>query len=181
MVGALQSFYCAHEFNNVREYIIRDHGFWAFYLISLLCLLHYFSKPKRVTALAFSGSLLLATLFRIEGAIFLLVLPWLAWCHFNLPLRQRLKHFVLLSLPLIVAGVAILAWLAFHPQQTLAHLGRVQELLTQFQHGIGLMGERFQATKNGLATAVLPLDSIHQCRSSLNRYVDSVVCHHGDG
>ena len=65
----------SHQFNSVRQYIVRDHGFWAFYLVSLYFLLKYVEDVSWKNALAWSASLLMATLFRIEGAIFLLTLP----------------------------------------------------------------------------------------------------------
>src|SRR5207245_1741547 len=64
----------SHEFNNIRQYIIRDHGFWAFYLVSLFGLLRYVNYPTWLNGFIFSFSLLIATLFRIEGLVFLFVL-----------------------------------------------------------------------------------------------------------
>ena len=69
----------SYGFNDVREYIIRDHGFWAFYLLSLFLLLNYFRRPNWVTALFWNMSIILATLFRLEGAIFLFLLPFLSF------------------------------------------------------------------------------------------------------
>ena len=66
----------SHELNSVREYIIRDHGFWTFYLSSLFFLLRFFKKPIKSYALGFSLSLAIATLFRVEGSLFLLFLPF---------------------------------------------------------------------------------------------------------
>ncbi len=64
-------------FNEYRAFIIRDAGYLAFYLLALFCLarsiqttsLHY---PAGVVA-----ALLVASLFRIEGAVFLLSAPLL--------------------------------------------------------------------------------------------------------
>jgi hypothetical protein len=73
-----------HQFNVLRVDIIRDHGFWAFYLISIYLLLKFFREPKWTTALAWNASLVIATLFRIEGAVFLLAMPFISWFHLSL-------------------------------------------------------------------------------------------------
>src|SRR5579883_222646 len=90
-----------HEFISMREYIIRDHGFWAFYLASLYLLLRYFREPGLNLALAWSACLLIATLFRIEGAVFLLSLPFVSLLDFRVSFRQRLKAFFSLNTPAI--------------------------------------------------------------------------------
>jgi hypothetical protein len=149
----------SHDFNSIREYIIRDHGFWAFYLVSLLCLLRYFCEPCLTLALAWSTSLLIATLFRIEGAIFLLALPWLSFFYFNYSWRERCKFFLTLNLPLILISLAIVSWLLLQPQQTLDKLGRVAEVTNQLRHGVVMMSEHYLSVKNLLAQYVLSSDS----------------------
>lgn len=152
----------SHQFNSVREYIIRDHGFWAFYLCSLLFLLHYFARPRLITALAWSASLFIATLFRIEGAIFLLVLPLLSWCVVHHSWRQRARSFITLYLPVILAVLAIGLWLLLHPQQTLDKLGRIGEVIQQLQHGLLQMMLRFQQAKSALGQYVLGKEAAGQ-------------------
>src|SRR3990167_10792551 len=66
----------SHQFNSVREYIIRDHGFWAFYLISMFLLIRYYKQSTWQIALSWNISLMIATLFRIEGAFFLFAIPF---------------------------------------------------------------------------------------------------------
>ena len=149
----------AHDFNGTREYIIRDHGFWAFYLASIVFLLRYFSEPRVMMALAWSGSLLLATLFRIEGAIFLLALPFLSFFYVNYSFRARCNFFLTLNLPIILISLMTAGWLLTHPQQTLDKLGRVAEVNNQLRHGIVMMSERYQATQTSLAQYVLTPDS----------------------
>jgi len=145
----------AHEFNSVRQYIVRDHGFWAFYLISLLLLLQYFRQPSWMKALAWSISLVVATLFRIEGAIFLLLLPFLAWFSVEDNWRKRFNYFFALNLLTLFIVVAIFAWLVLHPTQSLAQFGRVHEVADQFLHGFSSVVIRYQAIKSALIQYVL--------------------------
>src|SRR5579883_3069988 len=150
----------SHEFNSVRQYIIRDHGFWAFYLLSLFCLLHYFRHPRWLVAWGFSISLAVATLFRIEGAIFLLMLPFLSWVALRCPFRMRAICFLTLYLPVLIIAFAIGIWLLLHPQQTLAQLGRIGEVVQQIHDGLLMVVTNYQSTKTALATHVLSQDSI---------------------
>lgn len=53
----------AHQFNSIRQYLIRDHGFLAFYLLSLYFFISYIKTPRWGSALAWGLSLLMATLF----------------------------------------------------------------------------------------------------------------------
>lgn len=150
----------SHNFNSVRVYIIRDHGFWTFYLGSVLLLLKYFTQPSAKKALGWYISLLVATLFRIEGAIFLLVLPFLTWFDSRHPWPKRAKHFAVLNVPTVLLVGAIFLWLCTHPQQTFNQLGRVAEVNQQLQHGLWLAIERYQQTKIALAQHVLVSDSV---------------------
>ena len=149
----------SHEFNSVREYIVRDHGFWAFYLTSFWFLLRYFQKPGMAMALGFSLSLCIATLFRIEGAVFLLLLPFLSFFCSRYAFGARLKSFFVLNLPLIFIGILLAGWLLTHPGQTLDQLGRVPEVYNQFAHALSRIIEYFQSVKTAFAQHVLPSDS----------------------
>jgi hypothetical protein len=81
----------AHEFNSVREYVIRDHGFWAFYLISVVGLIKFFRHDRWCDALLWLSALSVATLFRVEGIIFIIMLPFTAL--FVSKNRLRLFHY----------------------------------------------------------------------------------------
>ncbi|OGT52687.1 MAG: hypothetical protein A3E84_02675 [Gammaproteobacteria bacterium RIFCSPHIGHO2_12_FULL_42_13] len=160
---AAMVFLLAHEVNSVKQYIIRDHGFWAFYLLSCYLLLRYFDRFQRRYALAWNVSLLVATLFRIEGAFFLLMLPWVAWFYQKSdsvsPLLRRFQSFVELNALTVAIIVALLGWLAFHPEQSLADWGRLQEVASQSMHGGYLVWQQFHETAANLAKYVLTPDS----------------------
>ncbi|OGT55396.1 MAG: hypothetical protein A3F14_01805 [Gammaproteobacteria bacterium RIFCSPHIGHO2_12_FULL_43_28] len=149
----------AHEFNSVREYIIRDHGFWAFYLLSFYFLLRYFTTPSTWVAIAFNASLLVASLFRIEGIFFLMALPFLALFYQSFSMKERFHAFFRLNTLTLFAGMFLVIWLILHPQQTLTHLGRLVEIPEQFRHGLALISDRYVAARNALAQHVLTADS----------------------
>lgn len=148
----------SHQFNSVREYIIRDHGFWAGYLVSLLLLLNYFRTPRLITALAWNASLLMATLFRIEGAVFLLILPFLSWFYFRVIFKQRAIYFFSLHALTLCIGIALSVWVLFHPQH-LVKLGRLSEVTNHLQHGMSMLAERFDTMRRALSEHVLTQES----------------------
>jgi hypothetical protein len=125
----------AHNFNIFRTYIIRDHGFWAFYLLSILCLLCFFKKPKFQYAIAWSMALLIATLFRIEGVLFLIFFPFFIWFDTQKSFMLRSKYFIQLNTFALLAGLGIAIYYIFSSSH---FLGRLPELAVQFSQGLML-------------------------------------------
>lgn len=148
-----------HDFNSVRQYIVRDHGFWAFYLLSMFLLLRFTAKKTWATAIAFGIALSIAALFRIEGAIFLLLLPWF------MLIKKEWRGFLMLQSVPIFLLMGLLLWLLSHPQP--AYWGRLPELWQQIHHGFALIVERFHAAKLGMAEHVLTYDSAKDAGSLL--------------
>jgi hypothetical protein len=148
----------AHQFNSIRQYIVRDHGFWAFYVLSILMLLRFMQQSSLKNALGFSASLAVAALFRIEGAVFLAVLPFVTFCNAG-SLRSRCVAWLKLNAASLTVVLVAGIWMLTHPQQTLDKLGRVPELLNQFVHGFAIIGERFITTKEALIHYVLPQEA----------------------
>ena len=95
------------SFNEYRAYIIRDGGFLAFYLLGLFLLIRSTSH-HRFTVFALAGlSFLIAGAFRIEGVIFVMSLPLLAWAAGKFKLRSSLARIVVgLMAALVIAIVA---------------------------------------------------------------------------
>lgn len=83
---------CAHEFNSVRQYVVRDHGYYAFYLLSLFFFLRVLVQPRLMSVLGWALSFVIATLFRVEGAVFLIALPFVSLWMPSLR-GQRLRTF----------------------------------------------------------------------------------------
>ncbi len=145
----------AHDFNGLRVEIIRDHGFWAFYLVSLFFALRYLTQKGNgswFNALLWSMSLIVATLFRIEGAVFLLVFPLAAFFDTRQTIIQKIKTFFQLNTLTLFVGFALCVWLMLHPTQS---LGRLTEIQFQLQHGMIELIQSFHQTANALGAHVL--------------------------
>ncbi len=168
---------CAHSFNGLRAEIIRDHGFWAFYVMSLYFFLRYLRQPSGVLAMLWSGALLVATLFRVEGALFLLLLPFSVLLDLRQPFGKRILAYLQLNGLLIVAGIFFVSWVMLHAGHS---IGRLFEIQYQLLHGLQTLGNNFAANSSLLSQHVLNVYARHDASSIfalmlMGWYVMSVV------
>lgn len=66
---------CFPNLNEYRNLIIRDHGYWAFYLLSCYFFIKACQQTSIKSILLLLTSSSMATLFRVEGLLFTLLLP----------------------------------------------------------------------------------------------------------
>jgi hypothetical protein len=99
---------------------------------------------------------LLASLFRIEGAVFLLALPWLALADFSLAIRARIANFFALFWFVIIVGLLLLLCYLLRIDIALSKLTRVNELFDQLQHAMTIIGARFIERRQAIASHILP-------------------------
>lgn len=103
------SFYSINEY---RDFLIRDIGYWAFCSLALYQLMRYQLQPNLKTAIHWQLSALVAVLFRVEGVILLLLMPFFALSSYQLSLSLR-ELVRLHSLNLMIGFVLILAAFSF--------------------------------------------------------------------
>lgn len=77
LMGALLLFSSQYIVGDVLEMLLRDEGFWAFYLSALVFFIRFAQHQKVWDALLWQACIILATLFRIEGFFYLSLLPLL--------------------------------------------------------------------------------------------------------
>lgn len=150
----------SHQFNSIREYIIRDHGFWALYLSSVWLLLLFFRQSRWWLGVLWNASILIASLFRIEGMFFLIFIPFLTFLFPHFTLRKRLKLFVSLNainlcLLIIFLVLALLWW-----QHIPTDWGRLVDFTVQFQKGMMLITYQFQQIKIKLLNSIVDHNSM---------------------
>lgn len=106
----------------------RDLGYWSMMVLAVNQLILFYQQGKLSQALYWQLFAVIATLFRIEGAVFLLCLPLISFFIPTHPLN-RLKT---RCLPYIVLALLLLCGLVFFLQNQLQteQLGRVRELWT---------------------------------------------------
>lgn len=118
-----------HEWNSLKSDIIRDHGFWFFYLLSIFFLLQYAQQKKWSYALMWSSSIIFATLFRVEGIIFLFIIPWVFLLEKQQTYLIRFKNFLRLNSLFIIASLAIVSISAIYPDISFGRLSQLSSHL----------------------------------------------------
>lgn len=77
--------------NDYRADILRGPGMWISLLAATIFLIHLRESQHRIYAIAFSASLLIGTLFRIEALAFLFLMPLILLTDQEVNLAQRIK------------------------------------------------------------------------------------------
>lgn len=115
---------------DVLEMLMRDEGFWAFYLSGLYFFIRFALQQKLADALAWQLCMVIAMLFRLEGILYLVLLPAL---FLMLPPRKLTFNIqAWLKTYCIVFGFSVLIGLVFisQPNLSMAHFGRLEEIFT---------------------------------------------------
>ncbi len=99
--------------NDNRAEIIRDHGYWAFSLVAMISFLRLFRAFSWRSLLAWNLSMLIATLFRVEGAVFIAFMPFALLLNTSQPWQQRFRNTASALLPVAVAVAALALTMSF--------------------------------------------------------------------
>lgn len=121
---------CFPTLNGERPQVIRDPGYLAFFMLATVYLLRYtLRRASRGNLFAWAAAMGTATLFRIEGLVFLLLVPILIAYRRCRTLGARVGVLAMGfgALGLLVAGFL---WWAFHPPDGGTHLGALRDPLT---------------------------------------------------
>ncbi len=108
--------------NELRSYIIRDHGYIAFYLLSLYYLVRALHVRSRCFLLFSMIAMSIATLFRIEGSVFLIAMPIIylnSRVNFE-PMNRILFYSLILTTTLMLA--ALFGWWLHVPNINIGNL-----------------------------------------------------------
>lgn len=76
--------------NEARPEIVRDFGYWAFFMLTLLFFLKYQQRAQFRYLAAWMTALFIATLFRVEGLVLLALMPLFFLAFRDLPVKQRI-------------------------------------------------------------------------------------------
>lgn len=132
--------------NKIRPYITRDFGYWAFALWSLVPLIRFSNTPLLRHALSWSLLLVIATLFRIEGAVFLLFTPLVYLLpDNNNSFRQSFYHTVKLYSWTLIASLGFVFWQQHNATLHPADSGRLLELVISLKTSVQLAWQAIEA------------------------------------
>ena len=130
LAGTLLLFGSQYLVGDVLEMLMRDEGFWAFYVTSLGFFIRYVQHNKMQDALLWQGCIIIATLFRIEAICYLIGLPLSLLLMREISLKDRIKHMLNAYSIAIVALLVILMAIIFNDDLGMQHFGRLQEVFS---------------------------------------------------
>lgn len=142
--------------NEFRAEIFRDHGYWAFYLLAVLFFIRFYCHPSWGAGFTWGFTMVLASLFRIEGLVLLLLLPSVIWLRPETSLKVRSQQFLLAHSVTLLMTMGLLAWVALDSSfRDLA--GRLYEPLPRFTWtDIGVaFASKLESKADRLASAIL--------------------------
>jgi len=136
--------------NGNRAEIIRDHGYWAFTLAALIFWLRLLKDFSWKWLSGWYLAMTLATLFRVEGAAFLALMPLglllqpVAW-------KERFRRTILAWVPLAAAAAMLFGTLSLLNQ---GPENRLTELLSHARQLTGIFTREVPARAERLAAAL---------------------------
>jgi hypothetical protein len=115
---------------DVLAMLLRDEGFWAFFLLSISYFVRFYRSGNIREALLWQIFSIISVLFRIEGVTFLFLLPLVLLINKSASCNQAWLKANAITISLFILTLIILL---FSPLKLL-ELGRLNELVTVFQH-----------------------------------------------
>ncbi len=135
--------------------ILRDFGYYAFALVSLIFFIRFLRQLQWRYALAWNITLVLATLFRIEGAILLGLAPLAVFMLCKQNFMHRVWYFLQLNTINIIILLAVFLWQLKKATLSTHNAGRLAELITMFHSGISLLTSNLDLKNNLLKSQIL--------------------------
>ncbi|HQN64215.1 MAG TPA: hypothetical protein PLR90_01370 [Methylophilus sp.] len=128
--GAFILFSSQYIVGDALSMLLRDEGFWAFYLASLFFFIRYLQQEQIRDALIWQVCIMIATLFRIEGISYLIGLPLIFLFLHHQHWLARLKHLLYTnSLSILTMGF-IATTILINKDLSMKNFGRLQEVFT---------------------------------------------------
>ena len=128
--GAFLLLSSAYIVGDVLPMLLRDQGFWAMFLTSLVYFIKFYRDKELSHALLWQTCAIVAVLFRIEAITYLACLPLVLFQQREFSIKQRLAHFFQMNFLPIFALAILVGTLIFVPSVQLSDFGRLQEVVT---------------------------------------------------
>lgn len=141
------------DINQYRSFVIRDFGYLAFYLTSLFLFVRHYRRPSKLLGLGWFASMLVATLFRVEGIIFLLYLPLVQ--HLNRRVSRGRWPIAIMGTAAVFVPIGLsFLWWTYSPTREYDHLavltdplavlgGAWSQISGEFSHKLEAIREEF--------------------------------------
>lgn len=130
IAGALVWFSGHYVIGGILEMLLRDVGFWAFYLLSISFLISYCQQKKYSDALLWQLCMITATLFRIEALTFLIFLPIVLLFQAGINTKEKIKQLACANTFNVAIAIGIIATFSLNDNLSTKFLGRLNEVFT---------------------------------------------------
>lgn len=129
ITGGLIFLSAQYMIGGVLEMLMRDEGFWAFFLLSIVFLIRFHQRHQLKDALLWQIMIIMAVLFRIEAMLYLVLLPLVLMLNHQ-PLTRNLALVAKAYSLQIILALAVMTALLIHPTLSTDMLGRLNEIFT---------------------------------------------------
>ena len=141
VAGAAILFSSSYVVGDVLEMLMRDEGFWAFYLTSLVFFIQFYKHQRYQDALLWQVSAVFAMLFRIEAIAYLIFLPLVLLWNTHYTWSQRFGQLAKANLLNLVVVIGIFTAIACVEQLSIDSFGRLREIVSanlwnEFTHNL---------------------------------------------
>lgn len=130
LAGGLILFSSSYLTGDVLGMLMRDQGFWAFFLTSLVFFIKFYKSHRYQDAFFWQISAIIATLFRIEGITYLIALPLILFFNHKQSFAMCIRHYIKCNFINIIAILIILIAVLILKVVPADSLGRLNEIFT---------------------------------------------------
>ena len=130
IAGALIWLSAQYMIGGVLEMLMRDEGFWAFYLLSLVFFIRFYQQHKLKDALLWQICIIIATLFRVEAILFLMFLPLVLLWQANTSSKLKWQRFLQANAVNISLALVVIVIFSLNHNLSSHLLGRLNEVFT---------------------------------------------------
>ncbi|HSH53415.1 MAG TPA: hypothetical protein VK967_00170 [Methylotenera sp.] len=130
LAGGLILFSSSYLAGDILEMLMRDQGFWAFFLTSLVFFIRFYRTHHYQDAFFWQISAIIATLFRIEGITYLIALPLILLFNHQPSFAISIRNFIKCNFINIISIIIILIAVFILKVIPVDNLGRLNEVFT---------------------------------------------------
>lgn len=130
LAGGLILFSSSYLVGDILEMLMRDQGFWAFFLTSLVFFIRFYKTHHYQDAFFWQVSAIIATLFRIEGITYLIALPLILLFNHQPSFAISIRNFIKCNFINIISIIIILIAVFILKVIPVDNLGRLNEVFT---------------------------------------------------